>query len=76
MMMRSIENSIYFASVNYAFDYPESASTIIAPNGSYIGHQPYTVPGVMIVDIDPTLGTGYLAKRYKHSPHQQGIQSL
>ena len=76
MMMRAIENSVYFASVNYAFDYPDCASTVIAPDGSYIAHQPYTVPGVLVVDIDPELGTGYLAKRYKHSPHQQGIQSL
>jgi len=76
MMMRSIENSIYFASANYAFSYPESASTIIAPNGTYLAHQSYTVSGVLVVDIDPALATGYLAKRHKHSPHQQGIQSL
>jgi predicted amidohydrolase len=76
MMMRSIENSVYFASVNYAFDYPDCASTIIAPDGSYLAHQPYTVPGVLVVDIDPQLATGYLASRYKHSPHQQSIQNL
>ena len=76
MMMRSIENSVYFASANYAFDYPDCASTVIAPDGSYLAHQPYTVPGVLLVDIDPQLATGHLAKRYKHSPHQQGIQSL
>lgn len=76
MIMRSIENSIYFASVNYAFDYPESASTVIAPDGHYIAHQPYTVAGVLVVDIDPQLATGRLAQRYKHSPHQQAIQSL
>jgi len=76
MMMRSIENSVYFASVNYAFDYPDCASTVIAPDGSYVAHQPYTVPGVLIVDINPQLATGHLAKRYKHSPHQQSIQNL
>jgi predicted amidohydrolase len=76
MMMRAIENSVYFASVNYAFNYPDCASTVIAPDGSYVAHQPYTVPGVLVVDIDPQLATGHLAKRYKHSPHQQGIQSL
>ncbi len=76
MLMRSIENSIYFASVNYTFTYPDSASTVIAPDGSYLAHQPYTQPGVLVVDIDTQQATGYLAKRYKHSPHQQGIQSL
>lgn len=75
MIMRSIENSIYFASTNYAFKYPESASTVIAPDGSYLAHQPYTLPGVLVVDIDPALATGYLAQRYKHSPHQQAPQS-
>ncbi|PJJ83870.1 carbon-nitrogen hydrolase family protein [Mucilaginibacter auburnensis] len=76
MMMRSIENSIYFASVNYAFNYPESASTVIAPDGSYVAHQPYTVPGVLVVDIDLDLATGFLAKRYKTALHKQPIQSL
>ncbi|MFD0750546.1 carbon-nitrogen hydrolase family protein [Mucilaginibacter calamicampi] len=76
MMMRSIENAVYFASANYAFTYPDSASTVIAPDGSYMAHQPYTVPGVLVVDIDPALATGYLAKRYKNVPHGQGIQSL
>ncbi len=76
MMMRAIENTIYFASVNYAFSYPESASTVIAPNGSYMAHQPYTIPGVLVIDIDLSLATGYLAKRYKTSLHKQPIQSL
>ena len=65
MMMRSIENTIYFASVNNATRYPESASTLIAPDGSYIAHQPYSEAGVLVVDIDPALATGYLAKRFK-----------
>lgn len=65
MMMRSIENTIYFASVNNATRYPESASTLIAPDGSYIAHQPYGVAGVLVADIDPALATGYLAKRFK-----------
>ncbi|MBP3959836.1 carbon-nitrogen hydrolase family protein [Gemmata sp. G18] len=33
MMMRSRENTIYFASVNYAFRYQESATSLIAPSG-------------------------------------------
>ncbi len=76
MMMRSIENAVYFVSVNYAFDYPDCASTVIAPDGTYIAHQPYTVPGVLVVDIDTALATGYLAKRYKTTPHTKPIQSL
>src|SRR5205085_4165743 len=33
MMMRSIENAIYFASVNYAMRYQESATSLIGPSG-------------------------------------------
>lgn len=65
MMMRSIENTIYFASVNYATRYPESATTLIGPNGTYIAHQPYGEPGVLVEDIFPELATGLLAKRFK-----------
>lgn len=65
MMMRAIENAIYFASVNNATFFPESASTLIAPDGSYVAHQPYGKAGVLVVDIDPALATGYLAKRLR-----------
>ena len=64
MMMRSIENGIYFASVNYATKYPESATTLISPNGDYIAHQPYTRVGVLIADINPELASGELAERF------------
>lgn len=64
-MMRALENTIYFAPSNYALDYPESASAIIAPDGSGIAHQPYGKPGVIVADIDVDLATGLLAKRFK-----------
>ncbi|GAA4927472.1 carbon-nitrogen hydrolase family protein [Mucilaginibacter defluvii] len=65
MMMRALENTIYFASVNNATRYPDSASSVIAPDGTCLAYQPYGVPGVMVVDIDPALATGNLAKRFK-----------
>jgi predicted amidohydrolase len=65
MMMRSIENGIYFASVNYALRYQESATTVITPDGSYLAHQPYGEKGILIANIDPALATGNLAKRYR-----------
>lgn len=65
MMMRALENTIYFASSNYAFDYPESASSLIAPDGTCIAYQPYTVPGVLVKEIDMDKATGFLAKRFK-----------
>ena len=65
MMMRAMENTIYFASVGYAMQYPESASCIIAPNGACVANQPYGKPGVIITDIDLGQATGLLASRFK-----------
>jgi len=64
-MMRALENTIYFAPSNYALDYPESASSVIAPDGRCITHQPYGKPGVIVAEIDLDLATGMLAKRFK-----------
>ncbi|MXV17262.1 carbon-nitrogen hydrolase family protein [Hufsiella ginkgonis] len=65
MMMRALENTIYFASANYAFRYPESASSVLGPDGGCIGYQPYGKPGVLVTEIDPLLATGLLAERFK-----------
>jgi predicted amidohydrolase len=67
MMMRALENTIYFASVNYSSIYPESASSVIDPNGNCILHEVYGKTGVIICDIDPSQATGMLAKRFKNS---------
>ncbi len=64
MMMRSIENTIYFASVNYALRFQEAATSIIAPNGECVAHLPYGEPGVLVYDLDLSAATGLLAKRY------------
>lgn len=71
MMMRSIENTIYFASVNYATDYPESATSLINPDGKCIAYQPYGEAGVLVADINPELATAYLAKRLKSQLYQE-----
>jgi predicted amidohydrolase len=65
MIMRAAENTIYFASVNYAMKYPESATSLIAPDGKLVAHQPYGEAGVLVVDIDLDKATGLLAKRFK-----------
>jgi predicted amidohydrolase len=66
MMMRAMENTIYFASSNYAFSYPDSASSIIGPDGTCIAHETYGKAGVIVADIDPSQATGLLAKRFKN----------
>ena len=65
IMLRAMENTIYFASSNYAFRYPESASSLIVPDGRCIAFQPYGEPGVIVAEIDPGQATGLLAKRFK-----------
>ncbi len=64
MMMRSIENTIYFASVNYALRFPESATSLIAPSGRCQAHLPYGQEGVLVQTIDLDAATGLLAKRF------------
>jgi 5-aminopentanamidase len=71
MMMRAMENTIYFASSNYAFLFPDSASSIIDPDGICIAHEKYGNVGVIVADIDPALATGLLAKRYKPTSSEE-----
>lgn len=65
MMMRALENTIYFASVGYTMQYQEAASSLIAPDGKCLAYQEYGVEGVIVADIDPAIATGLLAKRFK-----------
>ena len=64
MMMRSIENGIWFASVNYALRYPEAATSIIDPSGKCHAYLAYGEEGVLVASIDPDAATGVLASRY------------
>src|SRR5436309_2027629 len=71
MMMRSIENAIYFASVNYALRYQESATSLINPAGQCEAHLPYGQEGVLVQDINIEEATGLLAKRYAPERYQE-----
>jgi predicted amidohydrolase len=64
MIMRSIENAIYFASVNYALRFQESATSLIAPSGQCQAYLPYGQEGVLVQAIDVEEATGSLAARY------------
>jgi predicted amidohydrolase len=72
MMMRSIENTIYFASVNYALRFQESATSLIAPSGQCQAYLPYGEEGVLVQAIDIEKATGLLAKRYAPDRYQAG----
>jgi predicted amidohydrolase len=64
MMMRSKENTIYFASVNYGLRFPESATSLIDPSGECQAHLPYGQEGVLVQAIKVEEATGLLATRY------------
>jgi N-carbamoylputrescine amidase len=75
MMMRSIENTIYFASVNYALRYQESATSLIAPSGQCQAYLPYGQEGMLVQAIDVEQATGLLASRYAPERyHESGLE--
>ena len=71
MMMRSRENTIYFASVNYALRFQESATSLIAPSGECQAYLPYGQEGVLVEAIDTQEATGLLARRYAPERYQE-----
>jgi predicted amidohydrolase len=71
MMCRGLENTIYFASVNYAFRYQESATSLISPSGECVAYLPYGQEGVLVQAIDSEAATGLLASRYAPERYQE-----
>lgn len=71
MLLRSIENTIYFASVNYAVRYPEAATALIDPSGCCQAWLPYGEEGVLVEEIDLTKATGMLATRYASDRYRE-----
>jgi predicted amidohydrolase len=64
MVLRSIENTIYFASVNYALRFPESATSLIGPSGECQAYLPYGHEGVLVQALKLEDATGLLATRF------------
>jgi len=72
MMCRGLENTIYFASVNYALRFQESATSLIAPSGECQAYLPYGQEGVLVQAIKVEEATGLLATRYAPERYQEG----
>jgi N-carbamoylputrescine amidase len=70
MIMRSLENTIYFASVNYALRFQESATSLITPSGQCQAYLPYGQEGVLVQAINIEEATGLLAARYAPERYQ------
>jgi predicted amidohydrolase len=70
MIARAMENAIYFASVNYALRYQETATSVVAPDGRCVGHTAYGEEALLVADLDLGLATGIYAQRY--APERYG----
>jgi len=65
VLCRAAENSCYFATVNFASEGSPTTSAIAAPDGTLVTYQPYGLAGLLLADIDLSLATGLLARRYQ-----------
>ena len=65
MLCRAAENSCYFATVNFASAGSPTTSAVAAPDGTLLSYQPYGQEGLLIADLDLSLATGLLARRYR-----------
>ncbi len=66
-----IRGTIYFASVNYALRFQESATSLIAPSGQCQAYLPYGQEGVLVQAINVEEATGLLATRYAPERYQE-----
>jgi predicted amidohydrolase len=64
MVARGVENTIYFASVNYAMHYQDSATSLIGPDGDCLAYVSYGQEQLLIHDIDLAQATGLCARRF------------
>jgi predicted amidohydrolase len=71
MVLRSKENSIYFASVNECMNKQNSATSLIDPEGNVIDHLSCGIEQLMIKDIDLTKATGFYAGRYRPERYKE-----
>jgi predicted amidohydrolase len=69
-LCRAAENTIYFATVNYASDGAPTATAIARPDGTLLAHQPYGREGLLVAELDLTAATGLLARRLKPASRQ------
>ena len=65
MICRALENNIYFASVNFAMEFQDSATTIVSPTGKCMAHQNYGEEGILYADLDLVEATNLMAKRFQ-----------
>jgi predicted amidohydrolase len=65
VLCRAAENTIYFATVNFAGAGSPTTSAVARPDGTLLCYQPYGLEGLLFADLDLRAATGLLAARYK-----------
>lgn len=64
MLLRALENGVYFASANYALADQETATCVVAPDGRLVAQTPYGDDSLLVADLDLAAATGRYARRY------------
>lgn len=64
MVCRSMENSIYFASINYSLEEQGSCTSLVSPLGELLAYVVEGKEALLVFDIDIEQSTGLLAKRF------------
>ena len=64
MVARGVENTIYFASVNYALRYQDFATSLLGPEGDCLAYVPYGQEQLLVHDVDLSRATGLCARRF------------
>jgi N-carbamoylputrescine amidase len=67
MVCRSLENNLYFASVNYALENQQSTTTLISPKGDRLIVANPGREELLVYEIDPKQASLLLAKRFNPS---------
>ncbi|HEX7622672.1 MAG TPA: carbon-nitrogen hydrolase family protein [Anaeromyxobacteraceae bacterium] len=65
MVCRAAENTIYYASVNYAERGAQTSATVVGPDADLVAWQPYGEAGLLVADLELARATGLLARRYR-----------
>jgi predicted amidohydrolase len=64
-LCRAAENTVYFATVNYASEGSPTTSAVISPDGTVLCYQPYGKSGLLLADLNLAEAKGLLAHRLK-----------
>ncbi len=71
MIARAVENTVYFASVNYALRYQESATSLLGPEGDCLAYVPYGEEQLLVCDLDLSQATRLYARRLNPALYPQ-----